>query len=47
VRAFIDAVVAWVQRELATGQHPSRRELPGVVAKKAKKAAPRSQRRPA
>ncbi|WXA94282.1 LysR substrate-binding domain-containing protein [Pendulispora brunnea] len=45
VRAFIDAAVAWVSRELAAGQRPSPRELPGVVAKKTKKAAPRSRRK--
>lgn len=41
VRAFIDAVAAWVQRELAGNQRTSQRELSGVVTK-AKKAAPRS-----
>lgn len=41
VRAFIDAVAAWVARELAANQRAPQRELPGVVTK-AKKAAPRS-----
>jgi DNA-binding transcriptional LysR family regulator len=34
VRAFIDAVAAWVSRELAANQLPSLPELPGVVGRK-------------
>lgn len=44
VRAFIDAVAAWVPRELAANQHNSQREPP-VVVTRAKEAAPRSSKR--
>ncbi|WP_313904662.1 LysR family transcriptional regulator [Rhizobium bangladeshense] len=41
VRAFIDAVAAWVSRELVANQHSSQREPLGVVTR-AKEVAPRS-----
>jgi DNA-binding transcriptional LysR family regulator len=41
VRAFIDAVAAWVPGELAANRRPSRRELAGVAAKKAARRSPR------
>ncbi|MCW3610616.1 LysR family transcriptional regulator [Burkholderia cenocepacia] len=41
VRAFIDAVAAWVARDLAAKQRTSQRELSGVLTE-AMKAAPRS-----
>nr|WP_298101126.1 LysR family transcriptional regulator [uncultured Shinella sp.] len=44
VRAFIDAVAAWVPRELVANQRTLQRELSGVVTK-AKKASPRSSKR--
>ncbi len=44
VRAFIDAVAAWVPRELAANQH-ARQRGPSDVVTEATKAAPRSSRK--
>ncbi len=41
VRAFIDAVAAWVPRELAANQRPSLPEPSGAVTKKAARRSPR------